>query len=56
MIREAHALARELVEVRREDVLVPLAADRADGLVIGEQDDDVGLVCGGDANIQRQEK
>ncbi len=43
VILEVHAITRELVEVWCDDVRVPRAAQRADGLVVGEQKDDVGF-------------
>ena len=46
VIREPHALARQPVEMRRDDVLVPIAASRPAGLIVGEQEDDVGPLGG----------
>jgi hypothetical protein len=54
VVREAHALARQLVDVRRDHVLVPVASHRADGLIVGEDKDDVraGGVSGGESAAQ----
>ncbi len=41
MVRKAHAVARQLVEMGRDDVLVPVTANRSDGLVVGEEENHV---------------
>ena len=42
VIHEAHAVVRELVDVRRDHVLVAVVADGARREIVGEQEDDIG--------------
>ena len=47
VIGEARAVRCELIEMRRDDLLVSIAACGADGMVIGKEKDDVRPgVCG----------
>jgi hypothetical protein len=46
VLREAQALSRETINVRRLDLLLTIAAKVTVAEVVGEDEDDVGL-CGG---------
>ena len=47
MVVEDHPVTGESIHVRRLDVAVAVAAHGVEGLIIGEQEDDVGPFCGG---------
>ena len=49
-VRQFHRLARERVELRRLHVWIAVVAEVAVTLIIGEEQDDVGLSLGGCVN------
>ena len=54
---EAHTLGGELVEVGRADFALAIRADMADAEVVGEDEDDVGLVRrGGEGGLQQDQE